>query len=94
LTTKLIRNRNTTMGTTNTTKEVAMNYHIDLAANNRRVLSDGHTTIDCQTAFKIMGILKELAACNCEASINDGMLWLADGTSFDLDKLVKEASRG
>ena len=70
-----------------------IDYHVELVACNRRVISDGHTTIDCNSAFKIMGILKELAACNCEATISNGILILEDGTSFDLEKLVKDASR-
>lgn len=69
-----------------------MSYNVELVACNRRVLSDGHTTIDCQVAFKIMGIIKELAACNCEATLADGFLMLADGTSYDLEKLVKEGA--
>jgi hypothetical protein len=70
-----------------------IDYHVELVACNRRVISDGHTTIDCNSAFKIMGILKELAACNCEATISNGILILEDGTSFDLEKLVNDASR-
>lgn len=79
---------------TNTTKETAMSYQLELGAQNRRVLTDGHTSLDCQTVFKIVGILKELAACNCEAGIHDGLLMLADGTHYDLEKLVKEVSKG
>ena len=67
-----------------------MNYQLELAANNKRVLTDGHTTIDCQTIFKMVGILKELSDCNCNASINSGLLWLEDGTSYDLKKLLGE----
>jgi hypothetical protein len=71
-----------------------MSYNVELVACNRRVLTDGHTSLDCQTVFKIVGILKELAACNCEAGIHDGLLMLADGTHYDLEKLVKEVTKG
>lgn len=70
-----------------------MDYHVELVACNRRVLSDGHITLDCQAAFKMLGILKELAACNCTAQFADGFLILEDGTSYDIEKLLKEASK-
>lgn len=70
-----------------------IDYHVELVACNRRVLSDGHITLDCQAAFKMLGILKELAACNCSATISNGILVLEDGTNYDLETLLKEASK-
>jgi hypothetical protein len=67
-----------------------MAYQLELAAMNRRVLTDGHTSIDCHKVFKIIGILKELSDCNCNASINSGLLQLEDGTSYDLKKLLED----
>lgn len=66
-----------------------MQYNIELTTNNRRVLTDGHTPLDCHTIYRIVGVLKELAVCNCNASISDGFLILEDGTSYDLEKLVR-----
>jgi len=66
-----------------------MQYNIELTTNNRRVLTDGHTKLDCQTIYKIVGVLKEIAAYSGDASLSDGYLILDDGTSYDLEKLVR-----
>ena len=71
-----------------------MSYNVELVACNRRVLTDGHTSLDCKAVFKIVGILKELAAYSGDASLSDGLLILDDGTSYDLEKLFKEATKG
>ena len=34
-------------------------------------LTDGHVGMSCEAAFKLLGILHELSACNCNASITD-----------------------
>ena len=70
-----------------------MDYHVELVACNRRVLSNGRTSIDCQAAFKMLGILKEIASYSGDASLSDGFLILDDGTSYDIEKLLKEATK-
>lgn len=41
-------------------------------------------------APEMLAILRQIAACNCSASIANGMLVLEDGTSYDLNKIIKE----
>ena len=61
--------------------------------DGREWLTDGHTGIACETALNILGILQEIAACNCSASIANGMVVLEDGTTYDLNQIIKEATK-
>jgi hypothetical protein len=70
-----------------------MQYQLITLDDGRAWITDGITGIECESAIKILEILKELSDCNCEASINTGMLWLEDGTNYDLKKLIKEATK-
>ena len=67
-----------------------MNYEVELGAMNKRFLTDGHTSIECQKVFKIIGILKELSVCKCNAEITDGVIWLEDGSHYNIKQLVEE----
>ena len=51
--------------------------------DGREWLTDGISGIECHAAIKLLGIFKELSACNCTATIIEGMLVLEDGTSYD-----------
>lgn len=61
--------------------------------DGREWLTDGHTGIACESAVKLLGILKELSDCNCSASIANGVLVLEDGTAYDLKHILKEATK-
>jgi hypothetical protein len=59
--------------------------------DGRDWLTDGHVGIGCDATFRVLGIMHEIAACNCNASISNGVLQLEDGTIFDLKQLLKDA---
>ncbi len=64
--------------------------------DGREWLTDGHAGIACETALNILnilGILQEIAACNCSASIANGILVLEDGTTYDLNRIIQEANK-
>jgi hypothetical protein len=68
-------------------------FNIIKLDDGREWLTDGHTGIACDSAIRLLGIMQEIAACNCEASIVNGVLWLEDGTTYDVQKLVEEAKK-
>lgn len=65
-----------------------------IVKDEKEWLTNGHATIECGAAYKVIGILKELAACRCNAEISHGIIWLEDGTHYNLEKLVREAIDG
>jgi hypothetical protein len=61
--------------------------------DGRDWLSNGHTSIECKSAIKILGILQEIAVCNCNATINNGILILEDGSFYDLKGIIIQATK-
>jgi len=58
--------------------------------DGKQVLTNGHVSADCQTLMKIIGILKELSVCNCKAEISEGVIWLEDGSYYNIKQLVED----
>ncbi len=61
--------------------------------DGRDWLSNGHTGIECESAIKMLGILQEIAVCNCNATIKNGGLFLEDGSFYDLKGLIEQATK-
>ena len=60
--------------------------------NGKQFLTNGYNKADCATLMKIVGILTELSECKCEAEISAGILWLEDGSHYNILELLAKAS--
>jgi hypothetical protein len=76
-------------GTTERTE--APRFRLVELDDGRQWLTDGHVGMSPESAVRMLGILSELAECECSASISKGMLWMEDCTSYNLDEIVRKA---
>ena len=60
--------------------------------NGKQFLSNGNISADCATLINIVGILNELSECKCEAEISAGILWLEDGSTYNILELLAKVS--
>jgi hypothetical protein len=60
--------------------------------NGKQFLSNDNTSADCATLFKIVDILNELSEFKCEAEFSAGILWLEDGSTYNILELLAKVS--
>jgi hypothetical protein len=60
--------------------------------NGKQFLSNGNTSADCATLIKIVDILNELSEFKCEAEFSAGILWLEDGSNYNILELLAKVS--
>lgn len=61
--------------------------------DGRQWLTDGHVGVGAEEAVRMLGVLSELAECDCSATLSKGMLWLEDDTSYNLAEIVRKARK-
>lgn len=61
--------------------------------DGRQWVTDGIVGFDPTMALKLVAILKEISCVKGIMSVDDGVLWIEDGTSYDLEQVLNKVSK-